>query len=227
MNRARLRLRERLDQGRIAGLYAVTPDLADTALMLARTQAALAGGARIVQYRNKSADAELRHEQASALRELCRRRSVPLIINDDVKLACAIDADGVHVGADDAAVDAARAQIGGEKMIGVSCYNDLQRARLAQTQGADYVAFGSFFASSVKPGAVHAPLALLQQARQRIRLPLVAIGGITPDNANALIGAGADAIAVIAALFAAPDVEFAARRFCELFPVNAAHDLAQ
>jgi len=227
MNRARLRLRERLDRSRVAGLYAVTPDLADTALLLARTQSALAGGARLVQYRNKSADADLRHEQASALLQLCRRRSVPLIINDDVELACALDADGVHVGADDAAVDAARARIGGEKMIGVSCYNDLDRALLAQTQGADYVAFGSFFASSVKPGAVHASLALLQQARQRIELPLVAIGGITPDNANALIGAGADAIAVIAALFAAPDVEFAARRFCELFPVNAAHDLAQ
>jgi thiamine-phosphate pyrophosphorylase len=220
-------LRERLDQGRIAGLYAVTPDLADTALMLARTQAALAGGARLVQYRNKSADADLRHAQASALLELCRRRSVPLIINDDVELACAIDADGVHVGADDAAVDAARAQISGEKMIGVSCYNDLNRALLAQAQGADYVAFGSFFASSVKPGAAHAPLALLRQARQRIRLPLVAIGGITPDNASALIGAGADAVAVIAALFAAPDVEFAARRFCQLFPVKAAHDLTQ
>ena len=115
MNRARLRLRERLDRSRVAGLYAVTPDLADTALMLARTQAALAGGARLVQYRNKSADADLRHEQASALLQLCRRRSVPLIINDDVELACALDADGVHVGADDAAVDAARARIGGEK----------------------------------------------------------------------------------------------------------------
>ena len=227
MNRARLRLRERLDRGRVAGLYAVTPDTADTALMLTRTQAALAGGAQLLQYRNKSAAAELRHEQASALRELCRLRSVPIIINDDIELACAIDADGVHVGADDAAVDAARARIGDKKMIGVSCYNDLTRALRADAQGADYVAFGSFFASSVKPGAAHAPLALLQQARQRIGLPLVAIGGITPDNASALIGAGADAVAVIAALFAAPDVELAALEFCRLFPVKAAHDLAQ
>jgi thiamine-phosphate pyrophosphorylase len=210
------------DQGRVAGLYAVTPDLADTALMLAGTQAALAGGARLVQYRNKSADADLRHEQASALVALCRRRHVPLIVNDDVELACAIDADGVHVGVDDAAVDAARAQIGREKMIGVSCYNDLHRALLAQAQGADYVAFGSFFASSVKPRAAHAPLALLQQARQQVRLPLVAIGGITPANASALIGAGADAIAVIAALFTAPDVEIAARKFCGLFPEKSA-----
>jgi thiamine-phosphate pyrophosphorylase len=216
------RLHERLDQSFVAGLYAVTPDLADTALMLAKTQAALAGGARLVQYRNKIADGNLRREQATALRELCRRRGTPLIINDHVELACEIDADGVHVGADDAAVAVARAQIGGEKIIGVSCYNDLQRALLAAAQGADYVAFGSFFASSVKPGAVHAPLALLQQARQQIRLPLVAIGGITLDNASALIDAGADAVAVIAALFAAPDVEVAARKFCRLFPVKAA-----
>src|SRR5258706_5189927 len=227
MNRARLRLRERLDRGRVAGLNAVTPDTADTALLLNRTQGAMAGGAQLLQYRNKSAAAELRHEQASALRELCRRRSVPLIINDDIELACAIDADGVHVGADDAAVDAVRARIGGEKMIGVSCYNDLNRALRADAQGADYVAFGSFFASSVKPGAVHAPLALLQQARRRIRLPLVAIGGITPDNASALIASRADAVAGIAALFDAPDVEIAARKFCQMFTVKAAHDIAQ
>jgi thiamine-phosphate pyrophosphorylase len=210
------------EQNFVAGLYAVTPDLADTALLLDKTQAALAGGARLVQYRNKIADGNLRREQAAALRELCRRRGAPLIINDDVGLACEIGADGVHVGADDAAVAVARAQIGGGKILGVSCYNDLQRALLAAAQGADYVAFGSFFASSVKPGAVRAPLALLQQARQKLRLPLVAIGGITLDNASGLIGAGADAVAVIAALFAAPDVEVAAHDFCRLFAVKAA-----
>ena len=215
-------MHEKLDQSLVAGLYAVTPDLSDTALLLAKTQAALAGGARLVQYRNKIADGNLRREQATALRELCRRRGTPLIINDDVDLACEIDADGVHVGADDAAVAIARAQIGGEKIIGVSCYNDLPRAIFAAAQGADYVAFGSFFASSIKPGAVRAPLALLQQARQQIRLPLVAIGGITLDNASGPIGAGADAVAVIAALFAAPDVEAAARKFCRLFAVKAA-----
>lgn len=215
-------MHEKLDQSLVAGLYAVTPDLSDTALLLAKTQAALVGGARLVQYRSKIADGNLRREQATALRELCRRRGTPLIINDDVDLACEIDADGVHVGADDAAVAIARAQIGGEKIIGVSCYNDLPRALFAAAQGADYVAFGSFFASSIKPGAVRAPLALLQQARQQIRLPLVAIGGITLDNASGPIGAGADAVAVIAALFAAPDVEAAARKFCRLFAVKAA-----
>ncbi|HEV2008240.1 MAG TPA: thiamine phosphate synthase [Burkholderiales bacterium] len=215
-------MHEKLDQSLVAGLYAVTPDLSDTALLLAKTQAALVGGARLVQYRSKIADGNLRREQATALRELCRRRGTPLIINDDVDLAREIDADGVHVGADDAAVAIARAQIGGEKIIGVSCYNDLPRALFAAAQGADYVAFGSFFASSIKPGAVRAPLALLQQARQQIRLPLVAIGGITLDNASGPIGAGADAVAVIAALFAAPDVEAAARKFCRLFAVKAA-----
>ena len=209
----------------ISGLYAVTLDLADTALLLAKTQDALAGGARLVQYRNKAADENLRRDQAAALRELCRRYSTTLIINDHVELAREIDADGVHIGADDAAVAAARARLGSGKIIGASCYNDLQRARSAAAQGADYVAFGSFFASSVKPGAVRAPLSILQAARQQLGLPMVAIGGITLDNAGELINAGADAIAVISALFAAPDVERAAREFCNLFRVKT-HDHA-
>lgn len=208
----------------INGLYAVTPDLADTALLLAKTQAALAGGARLVQYRNKTADENLRREQATALHELCRRRNATMIINDHVELACALDADGVHLGADDSAVAAARVQLGRGKIIGVSCYNDLQRARSAATQGADYVAFGSFFTSSVKPGALRAPLSILQAARQQLELPVVAIGGITLDNAGELINTGADAIAVISALFAARDVEHAAVEFCSLFRVIH-HDL--
>ena len=205
----------------INGLYAVTPDLADTAALLTKTQAALAGGARLLQYRNKTADENLRREQAAALRDLCRRYGAMLIINDHVELACEIDADGVHVGADDASVDAARNQLGHGKIIGATCSNDLQRALAAAAQGADYVAFGSFFASAVKPGAVRAPLALLQQARRRITVPVVAIGGITLDNAAQLIDAGADAVAVISALFAAPDVEVAARTVCQLLRVKA------
>ena len=201
----------------ISRLYVVTPDIAATALLLAATQAALAGGARLVQYRNKTAAENLRGEQASALRELCRRGGAAFIINDHVELAREIDADGVHVGADDASVAVARSRLGRGKIIGVSCYNDLSRAQSAAAQGADYVAFGSFFASSVKPGAVRAPLALLREARQRLRLPVVAIGGITLDNAGALIRAGADAVAVISALFDAPDIEIAARKFCRLF----------
>jgi thiamine-phosphate pyrophosphorylase len=199
----------------ISGLYAVTPDLADTALLVTRTQAALAGGARLVQYRNKTAAEDLRHEQAKALHELCRRYGATFIINDHVELAREIDADGVHIGADDAGVAAVRTRLGRGKIICASCYNNLQRALSAAAQGADYVAFGSFFASKIKPGAVRARRALLQQARQQVALPVVAIGGITLDNAGELIDA--DAMAVISALFAAPDVGVAARKFCQLF----------
>lgn len=206
----------------ISGLYAITPDLADTAVLLAKTQAALAGGARLLQYRNKTADENLRREQAAALRELCRRYGAMLIINDHVELAREIDADGVHVGVDDAGVAAARTRLGHSKIIGATCYNDLQRALAAAAQGADYVAFGSFFASAVKPGAVRAPLALLQQARRQVTVPVVAIGGITLDNAAGLIDAGANAVAVISALFAVPDVEVAARKFCQLLRVKVA-----
>ena len=205
----------------ISGLYAVTPDLLDTAVLLAKTQAALAGGARLLQYRNKAADENLRGEQAAALRELCRHYGAMLIINDHVGLAREIDADGVHVGDGDAGVAAARTGLGHGKIIGATCSNDLQRALAAVAQGADYVAFGSFFASAVKPGAVRAPLALLQQARRQVTVPVVAIGGITLDNAAGLIDAGADAVAVISALFAVPDVEAAARKFCQLLRMKA------
>ena len=205
----------------IKGLYAVTPDVADTALLLAKVETVLAAGARLLQYRNKSADAARRGEQARALRAVCRRHAATLIINDDVTLARAIDADGVHVGADDPALALAREQLGSQKIIGVSCYDDLQRARAAATQGADYVAFGSFFASAVKPGAVRAPLSVLPAARA-LGVPVVAIGGITLDNAGGLIAAGADAVAVISALFAAPDPAGATRNFCRLFEVEAA-----
>ena len=204
----------------INGLYAVTPDFADTVVLLAKARAALAGGAQLVQYRNKTADEILRREQATALRDLCRRHGAMLIINDHIELACALDADGVHVGADDTTVTTARGQLGRDKIIGASCYNDLQRAQSAAAQGADYVAFGSLFASSVKPGAVRAPPSILQAARQQLGLPVVAIGGITLDNAGGLIEAGADAVAVMSALFAAHDVERAAREFCNLFRVN-------
>lgn len=204
-------------QSLLRGLYAITPDCADTTLLLAQTRSALAGGAVLVQYRNKSAGADLRYEQASALRELCRLHSAALIVNDHVELASAIDADGVHVGSDDVAVKAARMQLGDDKIIGASCYNDLRRARAAALDGADYLAFGSFFASTNKPNAVRAPLSILQAARGETGLPVVAIGGIALDNVTALIAAGADAVAVISAVFAADDIEAAAREFCRRF----------
>jgi thiamine-phosphate pyrophosphorylase len=166
------------------------------------------------------ADESLRRTQATVLRNLCRNGGAKLIINDHVDLAVETDADGVHVGADDAAVRSARARLGSGKLVGASCYNSLQGALTAAEQGADYVAFGSFFASAVKPGAVRAPVALLREVKQKIKLPVVAIGGITLSNARELIEAGADAIAVISALFSAPDVETTTRDFCRLFPVE-------
>ncbi|MEO8443131.1 MAG: thiamine phosphate synthase, partial [Betaproteobacteria bacterium] len=191
----------------IKGLYAVTPDLADTALLVARVETVLAAGARLLQYRNKPADARTRREQAAALRDACRRHGATLIINDDVALAAALDADGVHVGVDDAALLDARAQLGPDKIIGVSCYADLSRARAAAAQGADYVAFGSFFASPVKPGAVRAPLSLLQAART-LGVPVVAIGGITAANAGALTAAIGSFVLSIALKFLWPELPF-------------------
>lgn len=201
----------------ICGLYAVTPDEPDTGLLAAKVRAALAGGARLVQYRNKTAAAALRLEQARALLAVCRQHAAPLIINDHLDLAMEIDADGLHLGGGDGSVAAARAKLGPRKLIGASCYNMLQKAIAAEREGADYVAFGSFFASGVKPGAVHASLELLREAKRRLSVPVVAIGGITLANAPQLIAAGADSVAVISALFAAPDVRLAAQQFNILF----------
>lgn len=203
---------------KISGLYAVTPDIADTVELLAKVEAALAGGARLLQYRNKTASPALRLVQARALLALARERGVPLIINDHLDLAAAVDADGLHLGGADGSLTAARGKLGTGRILGASCYNRLENALQAADTGVSYVAFGSFFPSSVKPGAVPAPLALLREAKQRLALPVVAIGGITPDNAPQLIAAGANAVAVISALFSAPDIRTAAQRLSALFP---------
>jgi thiamine-phosphate pyrophosphorylase len=189
---------------RICGLYAVTPDEADTGHLVARVEAAIAGGANAIQYRNKSASPELRREQAARLSRVCQGRGVLLIVNDDAQLAQRVDAAGVHLGEDDGNLGAARAVLGESRVIGVSCYNDLARARRMVAEGADYIAFGSFFPSQVKPGARRADVALLAPARM-LGVPVVAIGGITADNARALADAGADAVAVISAVFAHDD----------------------
>jgi thiamine-phosphate pyrophosphorylase len=202
---------------RVAGLYAVTPDEPDTARLLAGVEAALAGGASALQYRHKSADARLRLEQGRALLALCRRYRRPLIINDHLELALELDADGLHLGVDDGDLARARGRLGTGRILGASCYDRLENAIEAQRAGATYVAFGSFFASTVKPGAVRAPLALLGAARKRLSVPVIAIGGITLDNAPRLIEAGADGVAVISAVFGAPDIEAAARDFTALF----------
>jgi thiamine-phosphate pyrophosphorylase len=204
----------------VSGLYAVTPALADSALLRSKVEAALRGGARILQYRNKAADEQLRYEQAFQIAWLCRDAGACFIVNDSIELARDVAADGVHLGKDDNGIGAARALLGPGKLIGVSCYNQLLRARDAVAQGADYIAFGSFFPSPTKPGAVTASRDLLRAAKE-FSLPIVAIGGITPDNAAGLIEAGADAVAVVSAVFDAPDVERAARRITALFAVHS------
>ncbi|OGT17709.1 MAG: thiamine-phosphate diphosphorylase, partial [Gallionellales bacterium RIFOXYD12_FULL_53_10] len=176
----------------------------------------LSGGARVLQYRNKLSSPVVRFEQASALRQLTQEFGVPLIINDDAQLAQQVDADGVHLGGEDGSIAAARQVLGFDKIIGVSCYNRLSLAQQDEGLGADYVAFGAFFASTVKPRARVAELPLLQEARRVIKLPVVAIGGITLENGASVLEAGADALAVISALFSAPDITLAARQFANL-----------
>jgi thiamine-phosphate pyrophosphorylase len=205
---------------RIAGLYAITPDLADTDDLLYRVRAALAGGARVLQYRNKTADPQLRLTQARALQSLCVARGVPLIINDHLDVALAVDAAGLHLGGDDGDIAAARARLGTGKLLGVSCYDRLELAEAALAAGADHIAFGSFFVSSIKPDAVRPPPDLVTRAKKRFAVPVVGIGGITPANAPQLISAGIDAVAVISAVFAAPDIEAAAREFQSLFELH-------
>ena len=204
---------------RLAGLYAVTPDLASTDDLAARVAAALAGGAAAIQYRNKTADAALKRTQALALARVQALRGGLFIVNDDAALAVDAGADGVHIGADDGDIAAARDIVGPDRMVGVSCYGDLALARAAVAAGADYVAFGSFFPSTVKPLARRAEISLLGPARA-LGVPIVAIGGITATNARELIRAGASAVAVITAVFDGPDVEAAARAIAHAFPVN-------
>ncbi|MEO8567292.1 MAG: thiamine phosphate synthase [Betaproteobacteria bacterium] len=203
---------------KLAGLYALTPDLVDTAALAARTGLALSGGASAIQYRNKAASAERKLQQAVALRALCSARGAIFIVNDDVELAHAVNADGVHLGRDDASVAAARARLGAAAIIGVSCYDQLERAQAAIAAGGDYIAFGSFYPSRVKPDAVRPPLRLIAAAKARWpETSVVAIGGITAANAAPLIAAGADAVAVISALYDAPDVALAARELVACF----------
>ena len=205
---------------RIKGLYAITPDLEDTAKLHTLVEASLQGGASLIQYRNKTASNQLRKAQVMDLLSLCRSHQVPLIINDHFDLCMETDADGLHVGSDDyAAGELARLKValGEQKILGVSCYNRLELAQQAAAQGADYVAFGSCFDSGTKPAAVRAPLELFSQARETLDIPAVAIGGITLANAPQAMKAGAAAIAVINALFSANDITGTARQFSKIF----------
>jgi len=200
----------------LAGLYAITPDEPRTDILVGKVGQVLRGGASFVQYRNKNAGPELRREQGRALAALCRAAGTPFIVNDDLALALALDADGVHLGADDGDLVEARRRLGQGKLLGASCYNRIELAEAAAQAGVDYLAFGSVFVSNTKPGAMHAPLALFAEARRSLALPLVAIGGITLENAPRVFAAGADAIAVISAVFDAGDIAASAAGFARL-----------
>lgn len=203
---------------RITGLYVITRALPEGPEPLAEVvDRAVAGGAVMVQYRDKGGDEVRREQEARSVLEACRRRGVPLVINDDLALARHIGADGVHLGREDATVQAARRALGTHAIVGVSCYNELARAQAAERAGASYVAFGSFFPSPTKPGAVRATPDLLREARERVSLPLCAIGGITPTNGAELVAAGADLLAVASGVFEASDIQGAAERYADLF----------
>jgi len=203
----------------IRGLYAITPDGADSARLLQLAARALEGGTRLLQYRNKSAPPAQRLAEARTLVALASRHGARLIVNDDLALALQVKAHGLHLGREDGELAAARAAFPG--LLGASCYDSLDLARRAAAAGADYIAFGSVFPSPTKPGAARAPLTLFAEARP-LGLPTVAIGGITLANAPQLVAAGADGLAVISALFDAPEVAAAARAFNQLYAQEAA-----
>lgn len=197
----------------ISGLYGITspgPNL------LTQAEEALGAGLNVLQYRDKTSDEEQRLENAKILAALCKRYGALFIINDDVDLALSVDADGVHIGKDDGAIGKIRARLG-DRLLGVSCYNDLERARQAQQAGADYVAFGRFFPSRTKPQAGQAEMDVLSSAAEELSIAIVAIGGITPQNGAALIAAGADSLAVIHGLFGQGDVAQNTRSYQSLF----------
>jgi len=203
---------------RLHGLYAIT---SPTQNLVAAVSDAIRGGAQVIQYRDKHSTPTERLNQANQLVQLCQSHQVPLIINDDLELAAKVDADGVHLGKDDTDIKSTRKRLGTDAIIGVSCYNQLDLAISAQEQGADYVAFGSFFPSTTKPNAIRANLDLLLKAREAIKIPIVAIGGITPENGPALIASGADMLAVISGLFQQPDIIQATMNYANLFQTRS------
>jgi thiamine-phosphate pyrophosphorylase len=226
-----------INPSRVAGLYAIADtQCLDDARLLPAVSDAIAGGARVIQYRDKSHDAPTRLTQAKKIAVVCRQHRALFLVNDDVALAKESGADGVHLGRDDMPLSQARAVLGAGAIIGVSCYNELAHALKAETDGADYVAFGRFFPSRTKPQAVQADPSLLREAKKKLHIPIVAIGGITPENGASLLAAGADALAVIEGIFAdvqgsaspgprgsalgprgQPDIRAAASRYAQLF----------
>lgn len=199
------------------GLYLVTPNWDDTDRLLDVTEQALEEGVALLQYRHKNADAALRREQAGALLGLARKYGVPFIVNDFIDLCEELDADGVHVGGTDISVAQARTRLGARKLVGASCYGDLQLAHQAQLGGASYVAFGGFYPSLVKQYPVTTDPDIVLRARREIALPCVVIGGMTPENAAPLVTRGADLVAAISSVYLADDVIISVREFNTLF----------
>lgn len=200
----------------LRGLYAITPEMADAGQLLRQVEDVLRGGCRWLQYRDKKSPAAERRRRADSLLVLCHRYGARLIINDDLELAVALDADGVHLGRDDGHLAAARATLGVGKVLGASCYDDFALAQRAVQAGADYVAFGAVYPSLTKPGAVPASLDLFRRCRSELSVPACAIGGITVDNAPPVIAAGASLLAVITDLFSAPDIAVRAAAYQRL-----------
>lgn len=200
---------------RLRGLYAITDGSVD---VVDKVALALAGGVRLVQYRDKTADRARRMDEATRLRALCHEYGALFLVNDDVALAAAVAADGVHLGRGDMPLASARQLLGPAAVIGATCHDALELADAAVAAGADYIAFGAFFPSATKPGAIPARLELIARVREHHSLPICAIGGITPGNGAAVVSAGADLLAVCRGLFDAADITATAAAYAALFP---------
>jgi thiamine-phosphate pyrophosphorylase len=199
------------------GLYLVTPDWDDTEKLLFASAEAIAGGAALLQYRHKTASEALRREQAAALLKLCRRLNVPFIINDHIELCESLDADGIHVGGTDAPVSAVRTRLGSDKIVGASCYGDLQLARDSAAAGASYVAFGGFYPSRVKKYEVTTPPAIVTRAIAELDVPICVIGGMTVNNSKPLVDLGAHMVAAISSVYSTVDYRAAAAAFADMY----------
>ena len=204
----------------IKGLYAITPDSADLNTLIQKTKSAIEGGAFMVQYRSKIQDRDVKMQQCAAILRLCREYEIPCIVNDDVEMCRVLEADGVHLGEKDDNIAEVRHILGEDAIIGSSCYDQLNRAKSAQKEGASYVAFGAMFPTSTKPNAPRASLALLKEAKREIQIPIVAIGGITVNNAHDVIKTGIDAISVITSLYEAKSIKETAETLSKMFQIK-------
>ncbi len=208
-------------RNRLRGLYAITDETLIPEVQFHHIiKQALQGGAAIIQYRDKSNNRKKRQQQATTLRTLCNQYNALLLINDDLELAQRVSADGIHLGKNDASISEAREALGATAIIGISCYNQLELAIKAENEGANYVAFGAFFTSTIKPEASVAELGLLGEAKARLNIPVCAIGGITSNNAKQIFDAGADMVAVISGLFAHQQVKPVSRQIADFAPAK-------